>query len=62
MTMTAKQLSKAMVKDIPIKPTLTDMEIDCIAKEIDGKEERGDSFDFWYREFARAILRKAQEK
>jgi len=62
MTMNAKELADAMVKDIPIKPTLTDMEIDCIAKEIDDKEEKGDSFDFWYREFARAILRKAQDK
>ena len=51
---TAEQLHSAK--------TLTDLEIDFIAKEIDDKEERGDSFDFWYREFARAILRKANEK
>ena len=40
---------------------LTDEEIDEIAKKCDEDEEQGKTHEFWYRNFARAILRKAQE-
>ena len=41
---------------------LTDEEIDDIAKKCDEDEDQGKTIEFWYRNFARAILRKAQEK
>ena len=44
----------------PVKE-LTDEEIDEIAKKCDEDEEQGKTHEFWYRNFARAILRKAQE-
>ena len=57
MTMTAKELAYAMVKDIPIKPTLTDEEILQLWTQKNNLNGAQDIIDF-----ARAILRKAQEK
>jgi len=57
--MTAKELAWSMVKDIPIKPTLTDEEIIELRQTT-----KANNTSNWADTlaFARAILRKAQEK
>lgn len=46
----------------PVKEQLTDEEIDEIAKKCDEDEEKGKTHEFWYRNFARAILKRASKK
>ena len=62
MTMTAKELAEAMVKDIPIKPTLTRDEVEEVFWEWRKESDYKNLALYEFRNIASAILRKAQEK